>query len=232
MDKPDISVTFPCYNEEANVGKMIESSLAVLGRLGRRYEVIVSNDGSTDRTREIAESHAARYPGVVRVVNQYPNRGYGHALKKGLRAARYEWVFFTDGDAQFDLEEMAKLLRYLPDHDIVTGYRSVRRDPWMRRVNSAGWNWLARVLLGIRVRDVNCAFRFYRKSFLDAITIESDGAMINVEMWAKAYRKGMRIKEVAVTHLPRTEGAQSGGNPLVILKAFRELFRMYRRLKR
>src|SRR5437879_2364240 len=110
MPKPDITVTFPCYNEEANVGRMIESSLEVLSRIAGRYEVVVSNDGSSDRTREIAEAQAAAHPDVVRVVNQYPNKGYGHALKVGLRAARYEWVFFTDGDCQFDLNEMERLL--------------------------------------------------------------------------------------------------------------------------
>src|SRR5439155_21675159 len=97
MARPDISVTFPCYNEEANVARMIESSLAVLERIAGRHEVVVSNDGSRDRTREIAESYAARYPDVVRVLNQYPNRGYGHALKSGLKAGRYDWVFFTAG---------------------------------------------------------------------------------------------------------------------------------------
>ena len=229
--KPDISVTFPCYNEEANVAKMIESSLAVLGGLANRYEVIVSNDGSRDRTKEIADTYAARHPEVVRVLNQCPNRGYGHALKTGLAAARYEWVFFTDGDCQFDLAEMEKLTPFLPDHEIVTGYRRKRQDPLHRKLNAAGWNLLGRLLLGIRVRDVNCAFRFYRKSFLDAITIESDGAMINTEVYAKALRRGTRIKEVEVTHYPRMMGQQTGANPKVILKAFRELFTLRKKLK-
>lgn len=231
MSRPQISVTFPCYNEEANVARMIEASLEVLGRVADRYEVIVSNDGSADRTREIAEGYAAKHPDVVRVLNQYPNRGYGHALKSGLRAARYEWVFFTDGDCQFDLREMERMIPFLPDHDIVTGFRAQRRDPLHRRWNAFGWNLVGRVLLGVRVRDVNCAFRFYRKSFLDAIPIESDGAMINTEVYARAHRLGMRIKEVEVTHLPRTAGTQTGANPRVILKAFRELFALRRKLR-
>ncbi len=230
MPKPDVSLTFPCYNEEANVARMIESGLAVLGELAGRFEIIVSNDGSTDRTREIAEGYASRHPDVVRVLNEYPNRGYGHALKSGLGAARYPWVFFTDGDCQFDLREMAKLLPFLDDHDIVTGFRANRRDPLHRRLNARGWNFLGRVLLGVRVRDVNCAFRFYRKSFLDRITIESEGAMINTEVYAKAHRLGMRVHEVEVTHLPRIAGVQTGAKPAVILRAFRELFALRRRL--
>jgi len=231
MDKPDISLTFPCYNEESNVARMIDTSLAVLQSIAGRYEIIVSNDGSRDRTREIAESYANRFPGIIRVINQYPNKGYGHALKTGLKAGQYEWVFFTDGDCQFDLTEMTKLTPFLSAYDIVTGYRAKRRDPWHRRLNAKGWNVLGRLLLGIKVRDVNCAFRFFRKSFLDAIPIESDGAMVNVEIWARAHKLGMRIKEVDVTHLPRTEGRQTGANPKVILKAFAELFSLYRRLR-
>lgn len=230
MERPDISVTFPCYDEEANVARMIEGSLEVLARIAGRYEVIVSNDGSKDRTREIAESYSARHPDVVRVLNEHPNKGYGHALKKGLEAGRYEWVFFTDGDCQFDLAEMEKLVPFLHDHDIVTGYREARRDPLHRKINSTGWNLLGRLLLGIRVRDVNCAFRFYRKSFLDAITIESDSAMINQEVYAKAQRMKLRIKEVPVTHLPRTAGTQTGAHPRVILRAFKELWELRGRL--
>ncbi len=229
--RPDISLTFPCYNEEKNVARMIEQSLEVLGRLAGRHEVIVSNDGSRDRTREIAEDLARRHADVVRVITETPNRGYGHALKVGLRAARYDWVFFTDGDCQFDLREIERLIPFLPDHDIVTGYRKDRQDPLVRRLYSAGWNWVGRVLLGIRVRDVNCAFRFYRKSFLDQIEIESEGAMINQEVYARAHRLKARIKEVEVTHLPRVAGSQTGGNPRVILRAFRELFALRSRLR-
>jgi len=224
-------MTFPCYNEGANVAKMITDSLAVLERFSDRYEVIVSNDGSRDKTREIAESYAARHPDTVRVINQYPNMGYGHALKRGLEAARYEWVFFTDGDCQFDLTEMEKMVPFLDSHDIVTGFRKKRRDPLHRKLNSMGWNTLGRLLLGVRVRDVNCAFRFYRKSFLDSITIESNGAMINTEIYAKARRLGMRTKEVEVTHYPRKEGTQTGADPKVILKAFKELYALRKSLK-
>lgn len=231
MTLPSISVTFPCYNEEANVAQMIEDSLSVLKRIASPYEIVVSNDGSKDRTKEIAESYANTYPDVVRVINQYPNRGYGHALKTGLKNCRYDWVFFTDGDRQFKMDEMEKLAVFFPDYDIVTGFRKNRRDPFMRKVNSAGWNLIGRMFLGVKVKDLNCAFRFYRKTFLDSITIDSDGAMINMEMYAKAHKLGMRIKEVEVTHLPRKFGKQTGANPLVIVRAFKELFQLYKRLK-
>jgi len=228
--KPEISLTFPCYNEEASVGSMIEDSLATLAELAGRFEIIVSDDGSVDRTREIAEAYAARHPDVVRVISHFPNRGYGHALKSGLRAARFGWVFFTDGDRQFVLGEMRRLLPFLGDHDIVTGYRGRRCDPLHRRLNARGWQMLGRVMLGVRVRDVNCAFRFLRKDCLDRLTIESNGAMINMELYARALRLGMRVKEVEVTHLPRVAGTPTGANPRVILKAFREFLALWRRL--
>ncbi|MBN2056702.1 glycosyltransferase family 2 protein [bacterium] len=231
MPRPDISLTFPCFNEEENVARTIDSALEVLNSLAGAFEVVVTNDGSTDRTREIAESYAERLPGRVRVVNLETNHGYGFALKTGLKACRYEWVFFTDGDLQFDLAEMDLLIPYLDNFDIVTGYRRRRGDPIIRSFNSFGWKLVGWLLLGVRVKDLNCAFRFYRKSFLDAISIESAGAMVNLEMYARAKRLGMRIKEVPVSHYPRLHGSQTGANPLVIMKAFKELRQLYRSLK-
>jgi glycosyltransferase involved in cell wall biosynthesis len=224
-------VVVPCYNEEANIARMIEDTLATLARLSDRYEVIVSNDGSEDGTREIAESYARRFPGVVRVLDHHPNAGYGHALTAGLRAARYGWVFVTDGDCQFVMEEMERLVPFLPDHDIVTGYRAKRQDGIHRRLYAKGWNSLGRVALGVAVRDVNCAFRFYRRALLDAMTIRSRGAMVGMEICAKAQRLGARIREVEVTHRPRLAGRSTGGRPRVILRAFRELLAVYLELK-
>lgn len=224
MQRPAISVIFPCHDEEANVARMIEDALATLPRLSDCYEVIVSNDGSHDRTREIAESYVREYPGVVRVLDHYPNAGYGHALTAGLRAARHAWVFVTDGDCQFVMDEMEKLVPFLPDYDIVTGYRARRRDPIHRRLYARGWNIIGRLLLGVAVRDVNCAFRFYRRSLIDALTIESRGAMVSMEIYVRARRLDARIKEVAVTHRPRPAGRSTGGSPRVILQALKELF--------
>lgn len=210
---------------------VIEGALSALGRFAGHCEVIVSDDGSEDGTREIAESYARRRPGVVRVVGQRPNRGYGHALRLGLGAARYEWVFVTDGDGQFDLGEMGKLVPFLHDHDVVTGYRRVRRDPAHRRLAGTAWNLLGRVLLDLPVRDVDCAFRFYRRALLERIPLVSNGAMVSMELCARARQLGARVREVEVTHRPRLAGRASGARPRVVLRALRELAVLYPTLR-
>ena len=168
----------------------------------------------------------------MRLVRHGLNRGYGAALRSGFDAATMDLVFFTDADNQFDPEQLPALLARLDDADAVVGYRETRRDPMARRLNAAAWNRLVRLLLDVPVRDVNCAFKLFRRDVLMGLALESDGAMINTELLAKLRRAGHSIVEVPVTHYPRVGGEASGANPVVIARAFAELFRMYRRLRR
>jgi glycosyltransferase involved in cell wall biosynthesis len=229
--KPRVSVFFPAYNEEANIAQLTEEAVRTLRELCGELEVIIVNDGSADRTGEIAEELARRFP-EVRALHHEKNRGYGAALRTGFAACRLDYYFYTDGDRQFRIEEIDKLLPFAADHDIVTGYRIERRDPFVRKLNANSWNLLSRMLLGIRITDINCAFKLYKASVFERIRPQADGAIINTEIFALARLHGMTIKEVGVHHYPRVAGTQTGANPLVVLKAFRELFALRRRIRK
>ncbi len=193
------------------------------------FEVIIVNDGSRDRTGEIAERLASEYP-EVRVVHNRPNRGYGGALQSGFRAARKEWVFYTDGDGQFDFREIPRLVELLDRWDIVSAYRVDRKDSLLRKFNAWAWTWLCNLLLGTRLRDIDCAFKLYPRRLFDEIEMYSEGALIDAEVLAKAQRRGYRIGQIGVHHYPRTAGVQTGANMKVIARAFVELFKLRRNI--
>jgi glycosyltransferase involved in cell wall biosynthesis len=228
------------YNEEGSIEHVVTSAIAVLSDVVDRYEVIVVDDGGRDRTGKIADRLAAA-DRHVRVVHHPVNRGYGAAVRSGFEAATQPLVGFVDGDNQFDLGELPILLRALapsgvegPDRaDIVCGYRITRRDPAFRRLYSFLYNQAARLLFDIPIRDVNCAFKIYRRELLDRLLpqLRSTGALINVEMLARARKLGARVREVGVHHYPRETGQPTGGNPAVILRAFRELVELWRELR-
>ncbi len=227
-----LTVFFPMYNEEANVEGSVVKALEVLPRLVGEYEVIVVDDGSADRTAEIGNQLAAGNSNV-RVVSHAENEGYGAAVRTGLESAKMDLVFFTDGDLQFDLEELELLLERVEAADVVCGYRLKRRDPIHRLLNAFLWNRLVRILLNLRIRDVNCAFKLFRRSVLDKLgKLETDGAMLSTELMIKLQLAGAKIREVGVHHYPRPAGEQTGAKPGVVLKAFRELFAMSRRLRK
>jgi glycosyltransferase involved in cell wall biosynthesis len=225
-----LSASFPAHNEEDNVVPMIESLLAVLPKVAERFEVVVVDDGSRDATNERASAVAAR-DDRVRVVRHPVNRGYGAAVWTGLTSGTLEYAFFTDGDRQFDVEQIADLIPRLRDHDVVVGYRVDRKDNLVRKMNAHAWNWLVRLLFGVPVRDVDCAFKLFRRSALSGLEIRSGGAMFSAELIARLGARGARIVEVPVRHLPRERGTSSGGNIKVIARAFRELFLLYRELR-
>ena len=226
---PGLSAFFPAYNEQENVAAMVGRLRDVLPAIADEYEIIIVNDGSTDRTAAIADELAAA-DAHVRVVHHAVNRGYGGALKSGLAASRLPYVFFTDGDGQFDVGEIRTLLPFVPAYDIVVGYRMERAEGGLRRVNAAAWNWLVRRLFHIPVRDVDCAFKLLDRRVLEIVQPEAEGAMISTELLARAVRAGFRVREVGVHHLPRTHGKPTGAHPLVVARAFYELFRLYRRI--
>lgn len=227
----ELSVVLPAFNEEGNIERVTREVIRYLDATGLDYEVIVVNDGSRDRTGEIIDALAREFP-QVRPQHHPHNRGYGAALRTGFQAAQKEFVFYMDGDGQFDIRELALLLPLATDKDhIVTGFRIKRNDPFIRRLNARLFGgWLVRVLLNVRVRDLNCAFKLIPKKILHAVTLESTGALINAELYGRAVRKGFGIKEVGVHHYPRTVGTQTGAHPLVILRAFYDLFRLRQKI--
>jgi len=225
-----ISVFFPCYNEQENVGRTVEKALEVMQKLNADFEVIIVDDGSSDGTGQIADEIAGR-DGRVKVVHHEGNLGYGVALQSGFKAATKELVFYTDGDGQFDMNEMPPLLALMEQYDIVSCYRLNRQDSIIRKINGWCWTRLVCLMFGLKIRDIDCAFKLYKRHIFDKIELSSTGALIDAEILARAARMGCRITQKGVHHYPRTSGEQSGANIRVVLRAFKELFKLQRRIR-
>ena len=226
-----ISVFFPCYNEQDNIARTVEQALAVLQKLDIDYEIIIVDDGSSDATGQIADQLASSNP-RVKVVHHPTNLGYGAALISGFKAATKKLIFYTDGDGQFDISEMPPLLPLMKHFDIVSCYRLNRQDNLIRRINGWAWTKLVCLLFGLKIRDIDCAFKLYKAEIFDHIKLSSTGALIDAEILVKASRKGYTITQRPVHHYPRMAGKQTGAKLSVIFCAFKELFKLYSRIKR
>ena len=226
---PGLSLVMPAYNEEANVGAAARACAAAGEKFAEDYEVIVVDDGSRDRTSECVQAEARTNP-RVRLIRLPQNRGFGGALKTGLKGADKLHVFYTDSDLQFDLEEIAGLLEAIEEAPVVIGYRVDRQDHLVRKVNAWAWGRLQWALFGLDVRDIDCGFKLFRREVLQAMPMRSDGAFISTEILLRARAAGHRIREVPVHHYPRKAGAPTGANLRVIGKAFRELWELRREL--
>jgi len=226
-----VSIFFPCYNEQENVARVTEQAVAVAENLRGDYEIIIIDDGSTDDTGRIADGIAATHD-RVRVVHHERNLGYGAALQSGFKAATKEFVFYTDGDGQFDIGELPGLLPLMQEYDIVSGYRLNRQDGLVRVLGGWVWTRLNCLVFSLNVRDMDCAFKLYKRAIFDTIKMESTGALIDTEILARAAKKGYRITQKGVHHFPRTTGRQTGASPKVVLRALRELLRLRRRILR
>ena len=225
-----ISIIFPAYNEEKNITNAVVQAVNYVDSLFQDWEIIIVNDGSQDRTGEIIDRLALENPRVIAVHHQV-NHGYGTALRSGIQRARKELIFFSDSDLQFHLTELLLLVAWIEQYDIVIGYRAKRRDPFYRKLNALGWNILVRLLLGLKVKDIDCAFKIFRSDLFKVIKIDAVGAMVNTDILVQATQMGFKIKEVPVTHFSRIHGKQTGADIRVILKAFKELFRLYFKLR-
>ena len=230
---PRLSYFFPAHNEEANLEPLVEEALATLPTIAETWEIIVVDDGSRDATPRIADDLTAAHPGLVRAVHHPVNRGYGAALRSGLGAARYELVAFTDGDRQFRVEDLGRLTARLqePDApDIVAGYRMRRADPLVRTLYAKAYRLANRIFFGLRVRDVDCACKLFRRDALTGLRVESGGAFFSAELLIKLGASGRRIVEVGVPHYPRTAGSPSGARPSVVLRAVKDFWLLRLRL--
>ncbi|MHC4456053.1 MAG: glycosyltransferase family 2 protein [Planctomycetota bacterium] len=226
-----ISVFFPCYNEQDNITRTAEQALDVLQNLKADFEVIIVDDGSSDATGQIADKIADQNS-MVKVVHHPTNLGYGAALQSGFKAATKDLVFYTDGDGQFDIHEMPQLLPLMNQYDIVSCYRLNRQDNIIRKINGWCWTKLVCLLFGMKIRDIDCAFKLYKREIFDNIKISSTGALIDAEILGRAIRKGYSITQKGIHHHPRIAGTQTGANIRVILRAFKELLKLYRNIKK
>lgn len=221
-----LSIVLPAFNEATNILDVISGVDGALRGQGIQYEIIVVNDGSTDDTATVLSGLSDN--SNLKIVTHEVNKGYGQALRSGFDAAKYDWLFFMDADRQFDFKEIVKLMPHMPNADLIIGYRKSRNDKFLRSVNSKIYNLAVLVLFGIKVKDLNCAFKLMRTSMVRSYKLETIGALINAEMLVKAKRARHIVVEVPVSHYPRISGTPTGSNIKVIIKAFRELiaFRM------
>ena len=229
-----ITVVMPAFREEANLAGTVEDMVTTLESAGEPCRVIVVNDGSDDGTGEEAEQLAARYPGRVLTVHHPVNRGYGAAMRSGIAAALEHtdsaWIFLTDSDGQFRAAQIPWFLDVAAEDraDAVIGYRPHRADPAMRKVNAWLWNQASRVLLGVRARDVDCAYKLIDRRFLEGLELHGNAALISPELLMKISARGARIAQRPVDHFPRRHGEPSGAKPSVILRSVLGLFGLWR----
>ncbi len=231
MSVDRLSVFFPAYNEEQNIALTVEQALKVLKTLGlKNYEVIIVDDGSRDDTGKIADELAVEYP-EVKVVHQ-KNRGYGGALKTGFENSKYEWVAFADSDGQFDFTDITKFLNEADRGDLIVGYRIKRADSTLRKITTFGWKTIARILMGLNVRDYSCGFKLIKKEVYEAVLpLVGEEKVTQIEMLVKAKRLGFKFVEVGVPHYPRKFGIQTGANLKVVLKSISDLFKLWWKIR-
>ncbi|HLY13215.1 MAG TPA: glycosyltransferase family 2 protein [Candidatus Limnocylindrales bacterium] len=230
---PELSYFFPAHNEEGNVEALVGDALAALPALAERFEIIIVDDGSTDRTGALADALASANPLIVRTVHHPTNLGYGAALRSGFRVARFDWVGFTDGDRQFAVSDLGRLTARIaePDQpDVVVGFRIRRADPVIRTVYAKSYRLANRLLFGLRVTDVDCACKLFRRSALVGLRVESGGAFFSAELLIKLRAAGRSVVEVGVPHYARTVGSPTGARPTVIFRAVRDFWNLRLRL--
>ena len=228
-----LSFFFPAHNEEANLEGLVAEALETLPSLAETFEIIVVDDGSRDATPRLADELAAANPGVVRAVHHERNLGYGAALRSGFRAAGHDHVAFTDGDRQFRVADVGRLIDRMaePDApDAVVGFRIKRADPFVRTLYARLYRLANRIFFGLRVRDVDCACKLFRRAALQGIAVESGGAFFSAELLIKLEAAGRTVAEVGVPHYPRTAGSPTGAKPSVVFRAVRDFWRLRLRM--
>ena len=229
---PELSWFFPAHNEEANVEPLVAEARAALADLADTWEIVIVDDGSRDRTPEIADRLAAE-DARVRTVHHPTNLGYGAALRSGFGAARYPLVAFTDGDRQFRVADLGILTARLqePDApDVVAGVRIRRADPLLRTVYARLYRLAIRIFFGLRIRDIDCACKLFRREALEGLRVESGGAFFSAELLIKLRESNRRVVQVGVPHYPRTAGSPTGAKPSVIWRAVRDFWALRLRL--
>lgn len=220
---PSVSIFYPCYNDWGTMGSMILLTVQTAERLGLDYDITIIDDGSESHTCELLDQIEQMFP-RIKVVRHDLNRGYGGALRSGFAAAEREWIFYTDGDAQYDVREMDRLLEKAgPDVDVVQGYKITRNDALHRKIIGRIYHWIVRLGFGIKIRDVDCDFRLLRRTIFDEIELTSNSGVICAEMMTKIQHFGYRVVEVPVHHYQRVHGKSQFFNYPRILRVVRNL---------
>lgn len=217
-----LSIFFPFWNEEKNIDKVVKDAIPIAEKYADKWEILMVDDGSKDKTLEKANALAKENPNI-RAITHTPNRGYGAALKEGFENSKYDVIVFTDGDGQFDFSEVRGFVENINNYDLVIGYRRKRQDKFIRHILMYMLKFWDKLFFGFWFKDIDCGFKMFNKTaLLEIMPLRSEGAMITTEILAKAKRKKLRIKQVEVSHYPRKFGTQTGANFPVIVRAVLE----------
>ena len=224
---PSVSLVMPAHNEAENIEPVVTEAVPALAAVSDDFEIVVVDDGSKDDTAGVTRRLMDTEP-HLRLVQHPVNKGFGAAVLTGFTSASKDWILYTDADRQFVLAELAQFMPFTDKADLIAGYRAPRRDPFLRVLYGKGWSMLCTLFFGYTVRDVDCGFKLLRRTIIDELAgkIESRGATFSIEWLVRAKRAGYRFVELPVTHRPRVAGSQSGARLKVIVRAFRELFRL------
>jgi glycosyltransferase involved in cell wall biosynthesis len=230
----ELSVFLPAYNEEGTIENVILSVKRVVSKIAGKWEIIVVNDGSTDRTGKIAARLSMDDP-RIRVVSHSKNEGYGVSLKTGFYNSRYKWISFMDSDGQFDFSEIVNFIQKQKetDADLVIGYYKKRKVSLSKIITSKIWEYVVFLMFGLNIKDIDCGFKLVSRKVIEKIPkLESSrGAFISSELLIKSKKEGFKIVQVPVTHYPRLKGRGTGRNLNVVLRSFVDLFRLWKRLR-
>jgi len=227
-----LSVFFPAYNDEKSIGRLVDDAFMILPEISKKYEVIVVNDGSMDKTAQVLKKLARKYKNF-KIVTHEKNRGYGAALKSGFKNAKGDFIFYTDGDGQYDVKELPDLVEKIDEGiDLVNGYKIKRSDSWLRIIFGQIYALWVRLLLGIRFADVDCDFRLFRRRILGKITLTCDSGAICAEMLAKIQKEKGVIASVPVHHYPRRYGHSQFFWPKRILKTIYDNLKLWWQLRK
>lgn len=228
-----LSVFLPAFNEEGSIKSVVLNTKKVLETIAGEWEIVIVNDGSKDDTVNIIQG-LSKEDKRIRLISHAENKGYGATLKSGLYACKYPWISFIDSDGQFNFSEIPNFIQKQKETnaDLVIGYYKKRQVSKFKIITSKAWELSVFILFGLKVKDIDCGFKFFAKKVIDSISkLESErGAFISSEFLIKAKKKGFKIVEVPVTHYPRKTGVGTGRNLDVIIKSFVDLFRLWARL--
>jgi glycosyltransferase involved in cell wall biosynthesis len=225
-----VSVFFPCYNDANTIGGLVGMAETALRQITDDFEIVVVNDASSDNSAEVLAAIQKERP-FLRVVEHASNRGYGGALRSGFRSAVKDYVFYTDGDGQYDPSELVTLAQAMrPGVDVVNGYKISRQDPWYRQLIGSFYQHATRRMFDFPIRDVDCDFRLLRRSVFEHLTLESSDGAICIELVRKLRDSGCRMVELPVHHYPRAYGTSEFFKPKRIMRALRGVGTWYVRL--
>jgi len=229
MPKPSVSIFYPCYNDWGTIGSMALLTLRTVEKLGIDYDITIVDDGSDEQTLSVLDKIGTQYPDI-NIIKHDKNKGYGGALRTGFAAATKEWIFYTDGDAQYDVQELELLLEKAgPDVDLVQGYKIQRNDPLHRIIIGRIYHWIVKIAFGLPVRDTDCDFRLMRREMFDHFTLASTSGTICAEMMKKIHRGGFRITEVPVHHYERAFGKSQFFNFRRLIRVAKQLIQLWLR---